>query len=134
MLCSSHITPTTWRCAVSFTSRPLYPGNHCIADREESTGHDWFPSRRYHFIFLNQNIVRRYVTIYLRLYSPLLDLGRFFSFLILYTVGRTPWAGISMWHGRYLHTEQHKHRINAHRHPCHEWDSNPRSQRSSERK
>jgi hypothetical protein len=25
------------------------------------------------------------------LYSPLLDFGRFFSFLILYTVGRTPW-------------------------------------------
>jgi hypothetical protein len=25
-------------------------------------------------------------------YSPLLDLGRFFSFLILYTVGRTPWT------------------------------------------
>jgi hypothetical protein len=29
----------------------------------------------------------------LRLYSPLLDLGHFFSFLILYTVGRTPWTG-----------------------------------------
>jgi membrane protein DedA with SNARE-associated domain len=27
------------------------------------------------------------------LYSPLLNLGRFFSFLILYTVGRTPWTG-----------------------------------------
>jgi hypothetical protein len=27
--------------------------------------------------------------------------------------------------GRYLHTEQNKHRKNAHRHPCHEWDSNP---------
>jgi hypothetical protein len=26
------------------------------------------------------------------LYSPL-DLGRFFRFLILYTVGRTPWTG-----------------------------------------
>jgi hypothetical protein len=26
------------------------------------------------------------------LYSPL-DLGRFFSFLIIYTVGRTPWTG-----------------------------------------
>jgi hypothetical protein len=34
-----------------------------------------------------------YKTIYLWLYSPLLDLGRFFSFLILYTVGRTPWTG-----------------------------------------
>jgi hypothetical protein len=24
--------------------------------------------------------------------------------------------------GRYLHTGQHKHRINAHRHPCFKWD------------
>jgi hypothetical protein len=27
------------------------------------------------------------------LYSPLLDLCRFFSFLIFYTVGRIPWTG-----------------------------------------
>jgi hypothetical protein len=32
-------------------------------------------------------------SIYLWLYSPLLDLGLYFSFLILYTVGRTPWTG-----------------------------------------
>jgi hypothetical protein len=32
-----------------------------------------------------------------------------FNFLILYTVGRTPWVGISPSQGRYLH----KHRINA---------------------
>jgi hypothetical protein len=31
--------------------------------------------------------------IYLWLYSPLLGLGRFFSFLIFYTVGRSPWTG-----------------------------------------
>jgi hypothetical protein len=31
--------------------------------------------------------------------------------------------GISPSQGRYLHTEQHKRRINAHRHPCLEWDS-----------
>jgi hypothetical protein len=30
------------------------------------------------------------LSVYLRLYSPLLDLGRFFCFLILHTVGRTP--------------------------------------------
>jgi hypothetical protein len=34
-----------------------------------------------------------YPSIYLWLYSPLLGLGRFFSFLIFYTVGRTPWTG-----------------------------------------
>jgi hypothetical protein len=27
------------------------------------------------------------------LYSPLLGLCRFFSFVILYTIGRTPWTG-----------------------------------------
>jgi hypothetical protein len=57
----------------------------------------------------------------------LLDLGCFFSFLILYTVVRTSWTGISPSQGRYLHTERR-------RRPCLEWDSNPRSQRSSERR
>jgi hypothetical protein len=31
--------------------------------------------------------------IYLGLYSPLLDLGRLFSFLILHTPDRSPWMG-----------------------------------------
>jgi hypothetical protein len=31
------------------------------------------------------------LSIHLWLYSPLLNLGHFFSFLILYTAGRTPW-------------------------------------------
>jgi hypothetical protein len=55
----------------------------------------------------------------------------FFNFVILFiqTVGLLG-RGIS----RYLHTEQHKHRINIHRHPCLEWDSNPRSQRSRGRR
>jgi hypothetical protein len=34
-----------------------------------------------------------YISLYLWLSSPLLDLGRFFSSLILCTVGRTPWTG-----------------------------------------
>jgi hypothetical protein len=42
--------------------------------------------------------------------------------------------GISPSQGRYLHTRQHKHRIKAHRHPCLEWDSHPRSRRSSKRR
>jgi hypothetical protein len=33
------------------------------------------------------------LTIHLWLYSPLLDLGRFFSFVIFYTAGRAPWTG-----------------------------------------
>jgi hypothetical protein len=48
--------------------------------------------------------------------STLLDLGR----------------GISPLQCLYLHRRRHKHRINAHRHPCLKWDSNPRSQRSSD--
>jgi hypothetical protein len=49
------------------------------------------------------------------IYSPLLDPGLFFSFVIFFTqtvglLGRV----ISPSQGRYLHTGQHKHRINAH--------------------
>jgi hypothetical protein len=51
-----------------------------------------------------------------------------FSFLILYTVGRTPWMGVQPV-ARPLSTQrEQKHRINAHRHPQLEWDSNPRAQ------
>jgi hypothetical protein len=51
------------------------------------------------------------------LYIPLLDLGRFFSFKILYTVGRPPWRGISPSQGLYLHIEhqtQNKHTQDIH--------------------
>jgi hypothetical protein len=34
-----------------------------------------------------------YLSIYRWLYSPLLDLGRFFNFLILYTLDRIRWTG-----------------------------------------
>jgi hypothetical protein len=61
--------------------------------------------------------------------KTLLDLGRFFSFLIFYTVGRTPWKGDQpVSRPLPTHTGQHKHRTNAYRHPCLKWDSNPRSQ------
>jgi hypothetical protein len=64
-------------------------------------------------------------SLYLWLYSPL-DLARFFSFLILYIFGRTPWMGISPSQGRYL--QNNTNRINAHRHPCLGWDWNLQSQ------
>jgi hypothetical protein len=65
--------------------------------------------------------------------AGLANLGCFFSFLI-YTqsvglLGRE----ITPSQGRCLHTEQHEHRLNSHRHPCLEWDSNRRSQSSSGR-
>jgi hypothetical protein len=60
------------------------------------------------------------------LYSPLLDLGRFFSFLIFYRVARTPWTGDQpVARPLRAHTRQHKHRINAHRQPYLKWGSNP---------
>jgi hypothetical protein len=49
------------------------------------------------------------------------DPGRFFRFLIFYTVSRASWTGIGPLQGLYLHTEQHKHRINAHRHHYLKW-------------
>jgi hypothetical protein len=67
--------------------------------------------------------------------SPLLGLGLFFRFPNFFTQMVAPLepALISS-QGRYLHTEQHKLRTNVCTDiPCLERDSNPRSQRSSER-
>jgi hypothetical protein len=69
------------------------------------------------------------------LYSPLFGPDLFFSFVIFLTqtvglLGRV----ISPSQSRYLHTGQHKQNKRSHRHPCLEWDSNWRSQRSSERR
>jgi hypothetical protein len=73
-------------------------------------------------------------TIYLSLYNPFFGYWSIFQFLnIIQSVGLLG-RGISPSQGRYLYTEQHKHRINAHRYPCPEWDSNPQPQRSSERR
>jgi hypothetical protein len=70
-------------------------------------------------------------SIYLSIYDStvlLLDLGRFFSFLIFTQSVGLLGRGISPSQDRYLHTGEDKYRINAHRHPWFEWDSNPRSQ------
>jgi hypothetical protein len=54
-----------------------------------------------------------FLSLSLWLYGPLLGLVRFFSFLILYTVGRTPWTGDQPVAGLLpAHTGQQKHRIN----------------------
>jgi hypothetical protein len=68
-----------------------------------------------------------YLPIYVWLYSPLLDLGRFFSFLILYAVGRTPWTGDQPI-ARPLPTHRTTQTQKKSRHPCLKWDSNPQSQ------
>jgi hypothetical protein len=58
--------------------------------------------------------------------TALLNLCRFFSFLIVYTVDRATVRGISPSQSRYLHTEQHKqNKHTQYRHSWLEWDSNP---------
>jgi hypothetical protein len=63
------------------------------------------------------------------LYSPLLGLRSFFSFLILYIVGRIPWTGEQPV-ARPLPTQRtiqtHIQKKEKHKHPCLEWYSNPR--------
>jgi hypothetical protein len=63
------------------------------------------------------------------LYNPLLGPGLVFSFLFFYRDGRLLWRVTSPSHGRYQHTEQHKHRY-----LCLEWDSKPWFQCSSMRR
>jgi hypothetical protein len=50
--------------------------------------------------------------------TALVDLGRSFSFLIYTQIVIPIGRWISLSQGRYLHTGQHKRRINAYRHPC----------------
>jgi hypothetical protein len=55
-----------------------------------------------------------------------------FQFLVLlYSRWDALDGGWARREGRYLHTDQHKHRMNIDRHSCLKWDSNPRSQCSS---
>jgi hypothetical protein len=70
--------------------------------------------------------------IYLWLYNPCVPWPR--NFLIYAQSVGLLGRGISPSQGRYINTEQHKHRINAQGHPCLEWDSNPRFQCTSGRR
>jgi hypothetical protein len=80
----------------------------------------------------NTRLASRSPCILLWIYSPLLNLDRFFSLLILHTVGRTPWTGdqpVARPLATLRTTQTQDKRTQT---PCLEWDSNPRSQRSSE--
>jgi hypothetical protein len=50
-------------------------------------------SRQPHYTPLPSDSLNNPIILYLWLYTPFLDLGRFLSFLILYTVGRAAWTG-----------------------------------------
>jgi hypothetical protein len=94
--------------------------------------HQWFDAG--HPCIGKSTVITFHSFIHQWLYSALLVPGLFFSFVIIFTksvglLGRV----ISRSQGRYLHTGQHKHGINAHTDiQTFEWDSNPLSQRSSE--
>jgi hypothetical protein len=103
-----------------------------------STGHYGVTSQRIVnlnnlLIFYLNAALNRHNLISLWLFTPL-DLGCFLSFLILYTVRKIPWTRDQPSQGRYLHTEQHKHRINAHTRRCLEWNSNLRPLCSRQRR
>jgi hypothetical protein len=66
--------------------------------------------------------------------TALANLGRYFSFLICTQLVCLLGQGISKSQGRCLHTEQHKHRTEARRHPCLKWDSNQPPQCSRQRR
>jgi hypothetical protein len=120
--------------AQTYLSRPL-----CMAgDKQQIT--------RFATPFLQNNlhIICRWTSgqllllllLLLWLYSPVLGLSRFFSFLILYTVGRTPWTGdqpVARPLPTHRTTQTHNKRT-QYRPPCLEWDSNPRSQCPSGRR
>jgi hypothetical protein len=73
----------------------------------------WLPA----FRFTTGSIMYFRTVFFLYGSAALLDLG---LFLILYTVGRTPWT-----EDQPIARPLSTHRINAHRHPCLNWDSNP---------
>jgi hypothetical protein len=85
------------------------------------------------------NLVNVSLSLSLFLLLPLWNIGHPWnasihsSFLILKTVGRTPWKGDQPV-ARPLPTHDLTNRINADKHPCLEWDSNPRFQCSNERR
>jgi hypothetical protein len=68
--------------------------------------------------------------------QPLLGPDHFFSSVfIFYTDGRTPWTSYkTVTRPLPTHRTTQTHNEHIHRHPCLEWDSNPRSQRLSERR
>jgi hypothetical protein len=134
-------TATRTTCSFVFLSRSVRDAGHAFFSHNNannttlahtnqgSTHHQW----RIWYCVISCYKVRsisiswQWTSLCIWYYSPFLHFGRLFSFLILYTGGRTPWAGYSPSEGRYLHTQQHKHRKNAPKHPWLKWYLNPRS-------
>jgi hypothetical protein len=78
------------------------------------------------------NYMSSYLFIYLWFYSPLLDVGRF-SVSLSFAQSVGPLEEGAARHKAATYTQNNtKHSINAHRHSCFEWDSNPRPPSSNE--
>jgi hypothetical protein len=129
----------------NWQGKPKYSEKACPSDTLSTTNPTWSDP--------GSNLARRYgkqgnnrpsygTAIYLSLFIllPLCSRGHpwhalfHFSFLILRQPVGLLGRGICPSHGRYLHTGQNKHRINADKNPCFEWNSNPRSQHWSGRR
>jgi hypothetical protein len=97
--CNRGVSPAyCWRCLIMFCLLSLVVFLH-LAPRADSRG----------LYYVIHPFIHRW------LYNPMLGHGLFFNFIIFLTqtfglLGRV----ISPSQGRYLHTEQHDHRINAH--------------------
>jgi hypothetical protein len=94
-----------------------------------------YSTHAFQVIILKLKGLKNMVTIYLSMaLQTFVGPWVLFQFLNLFTksvglLGRE----MSPSQGRYLHTGQHKQRINAHRHPWLKWDSNRTSQCLRER-
>jgi hypothetical protein len=58
----------------------------------------------------------------------------FLQYLDPINIGRTPWTGGSTRSEAATYTQDNTNTLITHKHPCLEWDSKPRSQRSSVRR
>ena len=73
-----------------------------------------------HLLLCHSNYISHFLSMALKPLDP----GRFSSSLILCTVSRTPWTGISPSQSR--RTQNTDHTRNTYRHPCLVWGLNPR--------
>jgi hypothetical protein len=124
---------------VGLTTRPHIPADsdlnilHC-----DNNLRKWNRANQLrYFIFTLSVDLGIYLPMYLSIYlAPTWSIGHPCNISFQFSFLSSQWHSLD---GRSAHrktatyTEQYKHRINAHKHPCLEKDSNPRSQSSSER-
>jgi hypothetical protein len=121
---------------ISFISNKHYILNICLTS-DVCVLTDHFVQSAPSDVDVDHNVmIRNYYVSFTTALQPFVGPWQIFSFLILCTVGKTPWTG-----DQPVARPLSAHRITQiqnkrtqYRHPCLQWDSNPRSQRSSERR